>query len=155
MSIVSEVQWSELQRDPKSVAAIAEQHEVRVKRRDGADLLLVRADQHANRHSGALMAARALRSVFRHVGPDVIADALKDEFPWTAVLPESDRAEFVREFVQAIQASADLGQWSLLGQTVHEWANTAIVHADPDLHRALTTPITTRDLDSVPPSEDE
>ncbi|GGM96859.1 hypothetical protein GCM10011609_38300 [Lentzea pudingi] len=155
MGIVSEVQWSELQRDPKSVAAIADQHEVRVKRRDGADLMLVRADQHANRHSGAIMAARAMRSVFRQAGPDVVADALKDEFPWIAVLPESDRAEFVREFVQAIQASADLGQWSLLGQAVHEWANTAIVHADPDLHHALSTPIMTKDFDQVPSSENE
>jgi hypothetical protein len=152
---VNEVQWSELARDPKSVAAIADQHEVRVKRRDGADLLLVRADQHSNRHSAAVTAARAMRSVFRHAGPDVVADALKDEFPWVAVLPESDRAEFVQEFVQAIQASAELGQWSLLGQVVHEWANTAIVHADPDLHRALTTPITTDDLDPVPSSADE
>lgn len=139
---VNEVQWSELARDPKSVAAIADQHEVRVKRRDGADLLLVRADHHQNRHSAAVTAARAMRSVFRHAGPDVVADALLDEFPWIAVLPKSDRAEFVQEFVQAIQASADLGQWSLLAQTVHEWANTAIVHADPELSRALSGPST-------------
>ncbi|MFJ8964260.1 DUF6247 family protein [Lentzea sp. NPDC102401] len=149
MSITSEVQWSELQRDPKSVAAIAEQHEVRVKRRDGADLLLVRADQHQNRHSAAVVAARAMRSVFRAAGPDVVADALKDEFPWIAVLPESDRAEFVQEFIQAINASAELGQWSLLAQIMHEWANTAIVHADPELHRALSEP-TSGDFGPVP-----
>jgi hypothetical protein len=83
-----------------------------------------------------------MRSVFRHVGPDAVGDALKDEFPWIAVLPESDRALFVQEFVQAIQASAELGQWSLLGQIMHGWANTAIVHADPELARALGEPIT-------------
>lgn len=131
MSTVNEVQWSELARDPKSVAAIADQHEVRVKRRDGADLLLVRADHHQNRHSGAVTAARAMRSVFRHAGPDVVADALLDEFPWISVLPKSDRAEFVQEFVQAIMASAELSQWSLLGKTVHEWTKTAIMHAAP------------------------
>lgn len=151
----NEVQWSELARDPKSVAAIADQHEVRVKRRDGADLMLVRADHHAYRHSAAITAARAMRSVFRHVGPDVVADALKDEFPWIAVLPESDRAEFVQEFVQAIQASAELGQWSLLGQIVHEWANTAIVHADPELASALGQPITITDGRIVPNPMDE
>jgi hypothetical protein len=155
MDIVNEVQWSELQRDPKSVAAIADQHEVRVKRRDGADLLLVRADHHANRHSGAVTAARAMRALFRHAGPDVVADALLDEFPWIAVLPKSDRAEFVQEFVQAIQASADLGQWSLLAQTVHEWANTAIVHADPELARALKGPTTITDGRVVPNPMDE
>ena len=108
MSIVNEVQWSELQRDPKSVAAIADQHEVRVKRRDGADLLLVRADHHANKNTAAITAARAMRAVFRHAGPDAVADALLDEFPWVAVLPKSDRAEFVQEFIQAINASAEL-----------------------------------------------
>ena len=149
------MQWSELARDPKSVAAIADQHEVRVKRRDGADLLLVRADHHQYRHSAAITAARAMRAVFRHVGPDVVADALLDEFPWIAVLPKSDRAELVKEFIQGIQASADLGQWSLVEQTMHEWANTAIVHADPELHRALSTPITTDDLDPAPSSENE
>jgi hypothetical protein len=149
VSIVNEVQWSELARDPKSVAAIADQHEVRVKRRDGADLLLVRADHHQNRHSAAGIAARAMRSVFRHAGPDLVADALLDEFPWIAVLPKSDRAEFVQEFIQAINASADLGQWSLLGQLMHEWANTAIVHANPELHRTLSEP-TTGDFGPVP-----
>ena len=155
MSIVNEVQWSELARDPKSVAAIADQHEVRVKRRDGADLLLVRADHHQNRHSAAVTAARAMRAIFRHVGPDVVADALKEEFAWIAVLPESDRAEFVQEFIQAINASADLGQWSLLGQLVHEWANTAIVHANPEIYRALSTPITITDGRIVPNPMDE
>ncbi|MFD4644572.1 hypothetical protein ACFWN2_45205 [Lentzea sp. NPDC058436] len=149
MSIVNEVQWSELQRDPKSVAAIADQHEVRVKRRDGADLLLVRADHHQYRHSAAIIAARAMRAVFRQVGPDVVADALLDEFPWIAVLPKSDRAELVKEFIQGIQASADLGQWALVAQTMHEWANTAIVHADPELHRTLSEP-TTGDFGPVP-----
>lgn len=149
------MQWSELQRDPKSVAAIAEQHEVRVKRRDGADLLLVRADQHQDRHNGAATAARAIRSVFRHVGPDVVADALKDEFPWISVLPESDRAEFVQEFIQAINSSAELGQWSLLGTMAHEWANTAIVHANPEIYQTLSTPISVKDLDPGHPEENE
>ncbi|MDX3658378.1 DUF6247 family protein [Streptomyces sp. ID05-26A] len=155
MSITSEVQWSELARDPKSVAAIADQHEVRVKRRDGADLMLVRADHHAYRHSGAVTAARAMRSLFRHAGPDVVADALLDEFPWISVLPKSDRAEFAQEFVQAIAVSAELGQWSVLAQVVHEWANTAIVHADPELRRALSEPITIRDGRVVPNPMDE
>ena len=149
------MQWSELQRDPKSVAAIAEKHEVRVKRRDGADLLLVRADQHQNRHSGAVTAARAMRSVFRAAGPDVVAHALLDEFPWITVLPESDRRKFTKEFTQAIMASAELGQWSLLGQTVQQWTNTAIVHADPELTRALKGPTTVTDGRIVPNPVDE
>ena len=45
MAAVREVQWSELQRDPKSVAALADAGDVRVRRRDGAPLVLSREDR--------------------------------------------------------------------------------------------------------------
>ncbi|SFR29011.1 hypothetical protein SAMN04488564_116119 [Lentzea waywayandensis] len=117
--------------------------------------MLVRADHHAYRHSGAVTAARAMRSLFKHAGPDAVADALLDEFAWISVLPKSDRTLFVQEFMQAIQVSAELGQWSVLAQVVHEWANTAIVHADPELSRALSGPTTVTHGGLVPNPMDE
>jgi hypothetical protein len=42
---VQEVQWSDLQRDRKGVAELAEAGDVRVRRRDGVNLLLVREDR--------------------------------------------------------------------------------------------------------------
>ncbi|ATE57884.1 DUF6247 family protein [Actinosynnema pretiosum] len=138
----TEVQWSQLQRDPKSVAALADEGDVRVRRRDGADLLLTREDRVSASAEGAVSAARALRNVLSHLPPEAAAGALVDEFPWVDVLPEDDRAHFVADFARAFQASAELGQWSVLAQVVREWRNTAAVHADPVLAAELARPVT-------------
>jgi hypothetical protein len=136
-----EVQWNELQRDPKGVAALAEQGDVKVKRRDGADLLLIRADRVAASEEGSLTAARALRNILAHADRKLIADALLDEFPWIMTLPDEALPEFVTEFVRAAQASAELGRWSVLTRTIQEWKATAQVYADPELAEKLTSPI--------------
>ena len=44
-------------------------------------------------------------------------------------------------FVRAFQASAEIGQWSLLAQTVREWRVTAAVYADPGLAEQLIGPL--------------
>ena len=137
----TEVQWSELQRDPKSVAALADEGDVRVRRRDGAALLLTREDRAHSASEGSIVAARALRNVLTHLPHDVAAKALVDEFPWVDVLPETERAQFIRDFARAFQASAELGQWSVLAQTITEWRSTAAIHADPVLAAKLTGPI--------------
>lgn len=149
----TEVQWSELQRDPKSVAALADRGEVHVRRRDGAALLLTRVDRAAATADGAVHAARALRSLLSHLPKEAweaAALSLTDEFPWVDALPEPDRHRFVADFARAFQASADLGQWALLDQTIREWRNTAFVHADSELAAALAEPIEGDDFGSVP-----
>ncbi|MGW3998067.1 hypothetical protein ACWEF6_31640 [Amycolatopsis sp. NPDC004772] len=139
--VTTEVQWSELQRDPKSVVALADEGDVRVRRRDGAALLLTREDRASSASEGSIVAARALRNVLAHLPHDVAASALLDEFPWVDVLPEAEQAQFVRDFARAFQASAELGQWSVLAQTITEWRSTAAIHADPRLSGKLTGPI--------------
>ncbi|TVT17413.1 hypothetical protein FNH05_36055 [Amycolatopsis rhizosphaerae] len=139
--MTTEVQWSELQRDPKSVAALADEGDVRVRRRDGATLLLTREDRLRSASEGSVAAARALRNVLVHLPREIAAEALLDEFPWVDVLPAEDRAQFVLDFARAFQASAELGQWSVLAQTVREWKNTAAIHADPALAGKLSEPL--------------
>ncbi|SES48872.1 hypothetical protein [Actinokineospora terrae] len=148
--MATEVQWSELQRDPKSVAALADQGDVLVRRRDGASLLLVRADRARSAAAGSFAAARGLRTVLAHLPPEVVNTALIEEFPWVDALPEPERLQFAHDFVRAFQASAELGNWSLLDQAVREWRSTAAVHADPDLRAALTGPLDD-DLGAVTP----
>jgi hypothetical protein len=147
--MATEVQWSELQRDPKSVAALADQGDVRVRRRDGAALLLIREDRASSAAEGAVAAARALRNILTHLPSAVAAAALIDEFPWVDVLSPEDRAQFVADFVRAFQASAELGEWSVLAQTIREWQSTAAIHADPTLARDLAKPLT-EDFGPVP-----
>jgi hypothetical protein len=139
--MTTEVQWSDLQRDPKRVAELADQGDVRVRRRDGAVLLLTREDRVSSGAEGAVAVARALRGLLAHLTPEATAEALIDGFPWVEVLPEPDRVQFVRDFVRAFQASAELGRWSVLAQTLREWMATAAVHADPALAAELSRPL--------------
>jgi hypothetical protein len=146
---VQEVQWSDLQRDPKSVAALADTGDVRVKRRDGADLLLTREDRVSATGEAAFTTIRALRNVLAHSPANVIADAMVEEFVWLTVLPGEDIVQFVKDFIHAAEASAELGQWALVAATIREWKATAAIHADPEQLRRLTAPVT-EDHGSVP-----
>jgi hypothetical protein len=151
--VQTEVQWSDLQRDPKAVAALADEGVVRVRRRDGAILLLSREDRAESAEAGALTAARALRNFLAHVDPPVAAEILRDEFPWIDLLPPGDREQFAEEFVRAVRTSAELGEWFLLAQTITEWKATATAYADPALATQLSGPL---DTDHGPvPSPDE
>jgi hypothetical protein len=149
--VTTEVQWSQLQRDPKSVAELADAGDVRVRRRDGAPLLLIREDRAESASAGALTAARALRNVLTHMSENAADDVLREEFPWIDVLPPADRGRFVIDFVRSVEASAELGQWAVLGQTITEWKATAAVHADPTLRTQLTGDLDA-DLGPVPNS---
>ena len=150
--MTTEVQWSELQRDPKSVAALADRGDVRVRRRDGVPLLLVREDSAESAAVGALSAARALRNALAHLSADDAVGALIEEFPWLDLLSEADRRQFASDFVRAVQASAELGRWSVLAQVMVEWKATAAVFADPVLAEELTRPVDD-DLGPVPAPE--
>jgi hypothetical protein len=150
--MATEVQWSELQRDPKGVAALADQGDVRVRRRDGVPLLLVREDSATSAAAGAVSAARALRTALAHLHGGEAADALVEEFPWVELLPDPDRRQFVADFVRAVSASAELGRWSVLEQVLVEWKATAAVYADPALAEALARPLN-QDLGPVPAPE--
>ena len=67
--------------------------------------------------------------------------ALVEEFPWVDVLPPADRGHFAADFVRAVAASAELGEWSVLAQVVREWKATAAIHADPVLVDELSRPL--------------
>src|SRR5262245_31959798 len=100
-SEVREVHWSDLQRDPKSVAELADAGDVRVRRRDGANLLLIREDRMAAAGAGAVTAARALRNLLTHMPPEEFAGALLDEFPWLQFLPADEVRDFCLDFSRA------------------------------------------------------
>ena len=103
---------------------------------------------------GAIATVRALRNLLAHVPVETAAAALSDEFPWLSLLPADAVSQFVAEFIKAARISADLGQWSVLAETLRGWKATAMIYADPDLLRQLTGPLDD-DLGPVPaPVED-
>lgn len=75
--------------------------------------------------------------------------ALTEEFPWLSLLPAEELPQFIADFTRSAQIAAEVGQWSVLAQTVREWKATAAVYADPSLLRRLTEPLT-EDYGPVP-----
>ena len=130
---VHEVQWSDLQKDPRGVVELADAGPVRVRRRDGMNLILLREDRMTAAGAGAVTAARALRNLLTQLPPGALVDALTDEFPWLQYLPTSEAREFSAEFVRGTLAAAELGHWEVLEQVVRDWKQTASVHAQSTL----------------------
>ncbi len=121
-----------------------------MRRRDGAALLLTREDRATASAGGAVDAARALRNILGHISTDAAAKALVDEFPWVECLPADACAEFVTDFTRACQASAEIGRWALLTQTLIEWKSTAAIYADSVLSEKLAEPLSGDDFGAVP-----
>ncbi|APU12888.1 MULTISPECIES: hypothetical protein [Actinoalloteichus] len=139
--MASDVHWSELQRDPKGVAKLTEEGDVRVHRRDGPDLLLTREDRANSRAEGALDAARLVRGLLSQLDAPKLASAAAVEFPWVDVLPEHARRAFVEDLARAFRVSAEVGRWTVVAQTVREWKATAVIYADPELSAQLSGPL--------------
>ncbi|WP_203836224.1 hypothetical protein [Winogradskya humida] len=104
--------------------------------------MLMREDRANAAGEGAFAAARALRNILAHLPTAAAVEALAEEFPWLTLLPEDELPQFVTDFTKSARISAELGQWSVLAQTVREWRATAAVYADPKLLAELTTPLT-------------
>jgi hypothetical protein len=68
-------------------------------------------------------------------------DALITHYPWVRFLPEGDRAEFVREFLETIKACASINSFSRIEAVVNAWRSSAEIHADPQLLAHLTKPL--------------
>lgn len=60
-----------------------------------------------------------------------------DAFPWLQHLDTDDRTHLVNDLREALTGTSGDALRNL-NQTVHEWANTALVLADPELRAALT-----------------
>ncbi len=52
-------------------------------------------------------------------------------FPWVELLPESERAEFVADFLAQARGGLSVGRLSGLTETLEAWRDTAAAYADP------------------------
>lgn len=128
-------------RDPKPVVAAAEKARVRIRRRDGMDLVLglAESDEVAALHTAAI--ARLLAAFVAEMTDEEIGRALVEGLAWTEWLPSSERTVFVHDLSRAISQAADLESFVPIQQTMREWRTTAIIYTDPDLAAELQKPI--------------
>lgn len=133
------MQWSEAQRRPKEVvAAVEEAGEVWLERRGESPLLLVSKERVEQTRDGLDALARLLSAIGGDAGAEVLRHAVAIAMPWSNFLPEKDRAEFARELTWTVSACSDLGVWAPLGRMLHEWKQTAAIHAEPGLAKQLS-----------------
>ena len=127
-----ELTWSKFLREPTSVEHWLERGDVLLKRREGETLRLSKEPRGTAQRDALLTAIRLLTlsaSKALEVGDVSVTDSTK-ALPWTRFLPKVDRRAFVREFIDCLEACADLGDFTALGRLLEEWKATAALHAE-------------------------
>jgi hypothetical protein len=134
------MQWSEVARAPRDVAAAVESSgQVRLERRGGeVPFVITRADRARQAEDAMVAVARLIRNLVSHDQLDKLEALLVEALPWARFLPVKDRGAFAREFVWTIEACSDLDMWAPFGRMLHEWQQTAAIHADPALAKELS-----------------
>ncbi|MGC8634987.1 MAG: hypothetical protein ACP5VP_10040 [Candidatus Limnocylindrales bacterium] len=128
--------WSSFQRDARRVADQAAESDILLERRDGPDLVIGTAERREELVESVGVLTRLLSAV---ISDTAILRRLSDPsvLPWLAFLPQGDREKFAAEFVSTTAAAIDLGTLTPVSVLLHEWKNTALVHADPRLATAM------------------
>jgi hypothetical protein len=135
-SIAIERNFSDLLRQSGEVLDEVDRQDVLLRRRDGHDLLLVRADREETVRDAMGVASSVLaRMVARHLAD--MAKGLPDAMPWLRLLPKSDLHEFVKEFAEVAEACGSLGSFDRLGLLLAEWRKTAYAWSNPEMLTAL------------------
>ena len=114
-------------RTPKEVIAQVETGAVRISRRDGEDLVLLRAGDLDMEHEGIALASQIMRASLRHPGD--FGAALCELFPWTALLSESEMSAYVADMNRLVWSAAELGEYALLLAKQRSWEGTAEIYA--------------------------
>ncbi|MGH3682657.1 MAG: hypothetical protein ACRDT2_20690 [Natronosporangium sp.] len=129
---------SYLLRNSGAVIAEAEQQDVVLRRRDGADLILgLRSREESVRSTLGVLARLLVAASLDPATRDRVASALTASLPWTSFLPEPERAEFFEALTARAAACVELGTFEPLARLVDGWRATAEVYGVPELRAKL------------------
>jgi hypothetical protein len=153
MTAIIEVPFSQLVQQPRETVARLEaspRRRLKLGRRDGNDLIL----ESAERSEAKDDALRVTGSLFFHLmqnddGARAVLLALPSVFPWVRFLPRDDVRAFLVELVDTMHACAELGNIAALMPVVAAWQATAEIYSDPELLKAVTTPLDGTDYGAV------
>jgi hypothetical protein len=141
---------SDFLRKSGDVLREVDDHDVLLHRRDGADLMLVRADREAVVRD-AIGLSSSFMSWFARTHARELVAGLPDVLPWLRFLPANDRETFSHELVQTLEACISLDAYDQLGLLLQQWRNTAYVWSRPQLLRALQTDHANEVYDGIVP----
>jgi len=150
-----DVPFSELLHHP---AATAERlntvRALRLRRRDAADLALMRVEQLERDDLVADFTASLLAVLVRSENIAVVRQILPEAIPWMTFLPAGDIDEFLEELVSVAPGAAEQDNLAPVAVLLAQWRHTAEVYADPVLLEILTRE-PDGDLGPVPVPETE
>jgi hypothetical protein len=138
---VETVPFSELLRAPnETTERLIHSRGVRLRRRDASDVMLVSVERAEQEGELVDLTARLLANLLRR-DPSLVREVLPTVLPWTMFLPDGDVDQLATEFVAVAEAAAAISNWAPVSQLLTAWRHTAEIHADPELHAALTRQI--------------
>jgi hypothetical protein len=126
-SVDDSITFTTLLRNPKNAARRAEEGPVHIRRRDGADLVLVSADNFRRSDAGIEDAVRLLDAMER---TDSFGEAVELAFPWVEWLTDAGREDCVDDLHRKLRAAASVGKYRGFGLAVGSWRGTAEALAD-------------------------
>lgn len=124
---MSTATFTDLLRKPKEVLAHIDEGQVRITRRDGDDLVILRGHDLDVLESGVALSSRLIRAIGRNKG-DVTA-ALTDLFAWTGEFTPGELAAYAAEIEHLVYAASELGTFERLLRAQREWQETALAYA--------------------------
>lgn len=152
VSLTEEVPFSQLlqhSRDTLEQLEESRDRRLRLVRRDGEDLILESAGRAEADEEVLTLTVRIIWELL-NTDPEVLTRVFPLAFPWMRFLPSQDARAFITEFTETARACAELSTLMPLSAVVAAWRATAEVHANPELLRALTTPLDEVDYGAVP-----
>lgn len=133
---------TDMLRSSGDVLRETEHQDVVLRRRDGADVMLVDLEREQGIRDSFAAAARILAGFAN--ASDELLESLGDSLPgavaWTEFLPRDERLRFLRDFVTTAAACVEADVFTPLARVNNEWRATAAVHADPDIVAVLRQP---------------
>lgn len=129
MSATSTATLSDLLRNPRDVIAQLDQGDVTLTRRDGEALMLTKAARNAENQDALDHLSHLIAASLDDVVCARMAEHLKDEHPWLALLPEQQQLHFVGDYFRMLRASLSAGGYTQLAAFLASWRGTAEVYA--------------------------
>ncbi len=156
MTVAAEVNLSDLLNKPKAtLARLASNRRLVLRRRDAEDLVLTTAERAAQDRAVVRDTTRLFAEMMRR-DPAVMSLAvqvLPAIFPWVRHLNDDEKREFAAEWLATLTAAADMDNNAAVEGVVAAWRHTAEIYADPELYAILTRKIDKGDYGPVPPPE--
>ncbi|MDR2374708.1 MAG: hypothetical protein LBD77_11600 [Bifidobacteriaceae bacterium] len=118
---------SELLRRPNQIISQTEKGAVTITRRDGADLLIMKAEDERRRREGVNLASAIMRAAVAAGGD--FAAALATVFGWTRLLTSRELESFAQDVEKSLWAAVDLDRYELFLLEVGRWSATAETYA--------------------------